>query len=299
MAKSAHLVRGARARNRRAAGWWAAGWTVPWILLILPVSWAADGATPETAPSNVPPPPLDVPGTVPRFDTETETTHRRVTWDDFQAEASRLPGGEQTEQRPEGEQMEQRSGGGKTRHGEGEQARISTAIQSDPFDLKVTLINRGSPGGGQAEQRPGGGQTEHLWLAVPLEIAFYATMDKRSSGAGKGARTELLLAHEQGHFDLTEIAARRLAGSLGGAFGQGTTGAEARTDALDKIQRAYDLAVSELEEQHARYDLETSHGQSARDQRDWNENIARMLGDRNRSAARAAGMASPPPLQDP
>lgn len=196
------------------------------------------------------PPEIVLPRSAPRFDTEAETTHRRITWDDFLAEAPRSPG-----KRP-------------ARRGDSEQARISTAIESDPFDLKVRLINRRSPGGGQTEQ---------LWVATPLDMTFYAVMDKQQSGVGRDARTELLLAHEQGHFDLTEIAARRLLESLAGIEGRGATGAEARTDALGKIQDAYERAVAELEEQQALYDLETSHGQSARRQRDWNQEIARRL----------------------
>ncbi len=217
-------------------------------------SWILLAATPASARAT---PDATAPDTVPRFDTETETTHRLVTWDDFQAEPSRPARGR------------------RIRPGEGEQARIATAIRSDPFDVKVRLINRG------------------YWVAVPLGMTFYAAMDKRSSGAGGGARTDLLLAHEQGHFDLTEIAARQLVRSLGGVEGQGTTGSQARAAVLEKIQQAHDRAVLELEEQQARYDQETSHGQSARGQRDWNDQIARMLQGTARSLLPLGDLRSP------
>ena len=67
----------------------------------------------------------------PRFDTKSATTYRRITWKDFRGKASRS---------------------------EGQRAHIATSIESEPFDVKTTLINRGSPGGGQ---------TEGIWVAVP------------------------------------------------------------------------------------------------------------------------------------
>lgn len=177
---------------------------------------------------------------VPPFDNEKQASYRQVTWDDFR---------------------------GKARRAGEEQARIATAIQAAPIDVKASMINKG------------------YWVALPLSIRFYAAMDKSSSAVGRGGKTELLLAHEQGHFDLTEVMARRLGQRLAGVEGQGASAAKARANVMGKIQRAHDEAVEELRELQARYDRETYHGRSHLGQDEWAEKIAEML----REASAAAG----------
>lgn len=140
-----------------------------------------------------------------------------------------------------------------------EQAQISTAIQSLPLEVRATPVNKG------------------YWVAAPQAVHFYATMNKALSGAGKGARTELLLAHEQGHFDLTEIMARRLSQRLAGVEAQGASAEEARANVMAKIDRAHRAAVAELAEAQALYDRETKHGVVRRKQRQWDRRIAVML----------------------
>ncbi len=167
-----------------------------------------------------------------RFDTDTETTHRQVTWDDFKGRLSRS---------------------------KMEQAQISTAIHTAQFDLKVTQLNKG------------------FWVATPLALEFYAAMSKVQSGAGRAARTDLLLAHEQGHFDLTEIMARRLGQKLIGVEGQGASAAKARSNVINKIERAHRETVDALHAWQAEYDRETQHGVHRRKQRAWSKKIDGIL----------------------
>ena len=166
------------------------------------------------------------------FDTETETTYRQVTWDDFK---------------------------GRVKRGQFEQARISTAIQAAPLKIKVTPINKG------------------FWVAAPLAVEFYAAMNKSESSVGRAARTDRLLAHEQGHFDLTEVIARRLNRRLATVESQGASVAGARKNVKKKIDLAYRQAAEELAELQASYDQETRHGLAAAAQRQWSEKIAGML----------------------
>ncbi|MEM7354274.1 MAG: DUF922 domain-containing protein [Acidobacteriota bacterium] len=168
----------------------------------------------------------------PSFDHATETTYRRITWDDFR---------------------------GRLSTSKAEQAQISTAIQSLPFEVEARPLNKG------------------YWVAAPRTVCFFATMNKELSGAGKGARTKLLLSHEQGHFDLTEVVARRLSQRLAGVDAQGASAEEARASVLAKIDRVYRDAVEELGALQRRYDRETQHGVARRVQREWNEEIAAML----------------------
>ena len=167
-----------------------------------------------------------------RFDTDTETTHRQITWDDFKGRLTRS---------------------------KIEQAQISTAIHTAPFDVKMRQLNKG------------------FWVAAPLALEFYAAMSKVQSGAGKAARTDQLLAHEQGHFDLTEIMARRLGQKLVGVEGQGASAAQARSNVISKIEQAHREAVDALHAWQAEYDRETQHGVHRRRQRVWSEKISELL----------------------
>ncbi|MEM7585813.1 MAG: DUF922 domain-containing protein [Acidobacteriota bacterium] len=169
-----------------------------------------------------------------RFDTPTETTHRQITWDDFKGRLTRT---------------------------QVEQAQISTAIQTAPFEVKMTRLNKG------------------FWVAAPLALEFYAAMSKVQSGAGKAARTDQLLAHEQGHFDLTEIMARRLGHKLVGVEAHGETSAQARAALIEKVERAHRVTVDELNAWQAEYDRATHHGVHRRQQRQWTKKINAWLSE--------------------
>lgn len=174
----------------------------------------------------------------PPFDTGTETSYRRVTWDDFKGGLGSSPSGRGIER-----------------------AWISTAIHAVPFEVKVTSTRKGH------------------WVASPISILFYSAMNKAESSAGQGARTDLLLAHEQGHFDLTEVVARRLNRRLDGVESRGATGEAALADVKQKIDRAYQQASAELAELQARYDEETWHGKKRVEQREWIVRIGEMLAE--------------------
>lgn len=170
----------------------------------------------------------------PVFDSATETTHRLITWDDFQGKLSRS---------------------------KAEQAQISTAIRAKPFEVRATPTNKG------------------FWNAVSTEVVFYATMDKTLSGAGKGARNDLLLSHEQGHFDLAEIVARRITRRLRGLESHGATEEEARGNLLKSLGQAHEQGLEELAELQADYDRDTRHGVARRRQKEWNEKITNWLAE--------------------
>lgn len=170
----------------------------------------------------------------PPFDHEGATTHRLIGWDDFRGKASRS---------------------------DEEEARIVTAVEAAPLEVRTSRINKG------------------YWVASPLAVEFYAAMDKRKSSVGRDARTDQLLAHEQGHFDLVETIARRLGRGLAGVEAEGMTAAKAQAAVLRKIEQAYAEAVAELGELQATYDRETGHGTDHHAQREWSEKIAAMLLD--------------------
>jgi len=83
-------------------------------------------------------------------------------------------------------------------------------------------------------------------------------------------KTDYILAHEQGHFDITEIFARRLNEALENyQFNK-------RTYKKD-IGQIYQAIVSEKEEYQKTYDSETDHSRNRKLQYDWLEKIESLL----------------------
>ena len=83
-------------------------------------------------------------------------------------------------------------------------------------------------------------------------------------------KTDYILAHEQGHFDITEIAARRLHGAiLQYEFNEDTY--------KQDINSIYRIIVKDKENMQAEYDYITDHSRNRRIQREWQEKIKRML----------------------
>jgi len=83
-------------------------------------------------------------------------------------------------------------------------------------------------------------------------------------------KTDYILAHEQGHFDITEVFARRLNEALQNyQFNK-------RTFKRD-ISEIYQSIVSQKEEYQKTYDAETDHSRNRKLQYDWLEKIENLL----------------------
>jgi hypothetical protein len=83
-------------------------------------------------------------------------------------------------------------------------------------------------------------------------------------------KTEYILAHEQGHFDITEIFARKLYKALSEyQFNR-------RTYRKD-VNEIYKAIVEEKENMQAEYDGESDHSRNRRIQYDWLEKIDQLL----------------------
>ena len=141
-----------------------------------------------------------------------------------------------------------------------------------------------------------------------------ATFEPDGSWARPAGRSAALLDHEQLHFDLTEIQARKLGRRLSTELGnrswtaQGATAAEAENAAQAALQQAVDRVTQEesdaLSDANKRYDAETQHGTKPADQARWKERVAALLRStpavkprRRRRGAAAAGSecgAAPP-----
>ena len=81
----------------------------------------------------------------------------------------------------------------------------------------------------------------------------------------------VVLSHEQLHFDITELYARRMRRLLGGkTFGP---------DVKSEVRRIFKRLNKELSEFQARYDRETDFSRDREAQSQWNAEIARKLSE--------------------
>ena len=104
--------------------------------------------------------------------------------------------------------------------------------------------------------------------AVKYHITCYFNKEK-SWGLMK---TDYILAHEQGHFDITEIFARRLNEALQNyQFNKKTFKKD--------IGQIYQAIVSQKEDYQRTYDSETDHSRNRKVQYDWLEKIDSLLAE--------------------
>jgi hypothetical protein len=85
-------------------------------------------------------------------------------------------------------------------------------------------------------------------------------------------KTDYILAHEQGHFDITEIFARRLNEALQNYH-------FSKKNFKKDIGQIYQSIVSQKEEYQKNYDSETDHSRNRKVQYDWLERIDVLLAE--------------------
>ncbi|HUQ96965.1 MAG TPA: DUF922 domain-containing protein [Chitinophagaceae bacterium] len=102
---------------------------------------------------------------------------------------------------------------------------------------------------------------------------FYQVSCKFSKQKSWGlVKTPYILAHEQGHFDITEIFTRKLYQALKGYRLQPATFQK-------DINAIYEAIVQAKEAFQAAYDGETDHSRNKRKQEEWLERIDTLLED--------------------
>jgi hypothetical protein len=102
------------------------------------------------------------------------------------------------------------------------------------------------------------------------KLSFHITCNFSKSKSWGLMKTEYILAHEQGHFDITEIFARKLNEALQNyAFNK-------RSFKQD-INDIYQSIVRQKEEYQKMYDDETDHSRDRKIQYEWLEKIQKLL----------------------
>ena len=83
-------------------------------------------------------------------------------------------------------------------------------------------------------------------------------------------KSDYILAHEQGHFDIAEIHARKLNKLLKAyKFNNRTVGQD--------VNKIYDTVMKEHHALQSQYDLETNYSRDPAKQNEWNEKIIQLL----------------------
>jgi uncharacterized protein YeaO (DUF488 family) len=104
-----------------------------------------------------------------------------------------------------------------------------------------------------------------------FSISVTAHFDKQKSWAQRASESDYLLNHEQLHFNITELFARKLRKKI--MYGKWT-----RSDELNKaIQPLYDANKNDWKAFQAKYDKETNHSLNHEAQELWNGMVSDSL----------------------
>lgn len=108
------------------------------------------------------------------------------------------------------------------------------------------------------------------YQVVNGRLSYHITCNFAKNKSWGLMKTEYILAHEQGHFDITEIFARKLNEALDNYQFN-------RHSFKKDINEIYQSIVAEKEDYQQRYDGETDHSRNRRVQYEWLERIQSML----------------------
>lgn len=117
------------------------------------------------------------------------------------------------------------------------------------------------------------------WRATVSSLKVTNTMVRSKSWVDPARKTDELLKHEQGHFDINEVYRRILEQKLKGLVGKGDTAEEAADDLNRKMKTMFDKVWKKAEEVQKQYDNDTEHGQNVQKQRAWEQKIRSWLRD--------------------
>jgi hypothetical protein len=131
------------------------------------------------------------------------------------------------------------------------------------------------------QAKPDNADTAAAWISVTIELGYVpdkqgilkfqsrALMDKSQSWIKLQHRRNNVLVHEQGHFDLAHIIAKKLETNL---KDEGYT-----KDQVPRIEQVYDQFLQLLNDLETQYDRQTKGGLNREQQEKWNEQIQKDL----------------------
>lgn len=122
-------------------------------------------------------------------------------------------------------------------------------------------------------------RTEAGWQARVASLEIVALMHKLESSSKSGGRDDYTLRHEQGHFDITELGARRLRRSVVDIVGKGSSESAARQDLEIRLRDAYAQALQSVHTMQHQYDGETGNGRRKGKQKSWLKKLEKLMAE--------------------
>lgn len=104
------------------------------------------------------------------------------------------------------------------------------------------------------------------------QLSFHISCDFSKEKSWGALKTDYILAHEQAHFDITEVHARKLYEAM---YNYQYNPLTFKTD----IAALYNSIVKEKEDMQEAYDRQTDHSRQKTRQKEWLDKINTMLGD--------------------
>lgn len=141
-----------------------------------------------------------------------------------------------------------------------EQAMLASTIEIEDLKIRTSRVD-GS------------------WEARVERLEIVALMQKLESSARSSGRNGSTLRHEQGHFDITEIGARRLRRRVSELVGLGESAFAAQGALESAVEAAHLDALRSVERMQAEYDGETGNGRRKGKQRAWWKQLDRLLAE--------------------
>lgn len=138
-------------------------------------------------------------------------------------------------------------------------AMIMSGVHVDPFEVEVEHLGGAS------------------WLARARDPRVYSYMDPSLSGVRPAGNSDYALAHEQLHFDISELYARKIQAVLRELEVEGDDPVRVRFDLEGRLWELRGELLGELTETQSRYDRECSHGMHKRKQKSWKSKIEKEL----------------------
>ena len=117
----------------------------------------------------------------------------------------------------------------------------------------------------------------YTWIGAVEDVIVSNTMNPRFSWVISSKATPTVLRHEQYHFNLNEVYARRLAETLADIQVSAATAESAMSLLDEQIKRSADGILDRLSAIQDRYDAETSNSTNAAAQAQWEHDIDSWL----------------------
>ena len=154
---------------------------------------------------------------------------------------------------------------------------VSSAQESDEELIHWSEKNRlsWSDYKGAPNVRTGAAASTATYLGIdynfsPRGLTYRITCSFSKTKSWGLHKNDYILSHEQAHFDIAEIFARRLNKKmLAYKFNPNTY--------QDDLKSIYETIVAEKEEMQNRYDEETNHSINQTKQREWLKNVVQLL----------------------